>query len=205
MIRLPLSTIDLSRRDLSDYERRKSRNDAALLKRDYYLVARIHSSSSRSIEGVKTSFDAMERRYANREPHDKRLTQSTPPRSPTLQEDTTEQEYPLCSSKYSRINHGDASLDESELQEFIQTSLENSPENTTLDTPKQNRSITPSKDQFYYGGFVETHFQPRSDNNTNLSSFCTSSNEPSCQELISCSTRRSFHPTKPPAANPTPN
>jgi hypothetical protein len=60
-----------------------------------------------------------------------------------------------------------------EESEYVQVERGASPENTSFESPHHHRPISPSKDDFHYGGFVESPTQQATSNNSQTSSpFC---------------------------------
>jgi hypothetical protein len=163
MIRLPLSTIELSRREISDYERRRKKSketNTGLAKSTigFLPLGSTRKKLLRSEELYRDSFEAIEKQFAgHRYLADKQ--HSTPSLSPPLSYDAIKQNQESPSHEILGLKTRSSSSNESEDHEYVQVSPEGSPENMTLE-PYQHRPTSPSKDDFHYGGFLESPMQP---------------------------------------------
>lgn len=188
MIRLQLTTIDLSRRDLSEYEKRKKLQDApepilpifGLFKPEpkqqpFYQSAKDHNKS----------FNAIEKNYAPQSSVSNQMMQSYLNQSLLLES--------------SHLGDGDTSSNESsDAPDYIQVSLEASLENTALEPQRQTQPVSPSKDDFHYGGFVESPLWPVAEDVSGRSSpFGMFVPLWSGRELTTCSARGHFYTAKP--------
>lgn len=181
MIRLSLTTIGLSRRDLSDYEKRKKVQDAPehiLPKLGLFKPEPTQKLFHHSAEDHKKSFNFIERHYAPHSSVTDQVAKSYLSQSLSLEG--------------SRVDDETTSSDESsDKPEYIQVSLGASPENTALEPQQQTRPISPSKNDFHYGGFVESPLLQTvaEDGNGRSSPFGASITVWSGRGLISCSAR----------------
>ncbi|KAK0103560.1 hypothetical protein ONS95_005577 [Cadophora gregata] len=164
MIRLPATTIVLGRSDLLDYEKRPrirgrdrewvSETDKLNVRLARFTVRSQPDSIDPSQEGtVQSNFQEYQELHKQSHGHRPWLpVLDTPPavESPEF----TDCYEPGILSQGSDLPHEDVlapSLPDEE-QSFVSTGIEQSPENVTSET---TRPGSPSKHDFYYGGFIE--------------------------------------------------
>lgn len=174
MIRLSLTNIELSRRDLIDYDRRKqkSKRNESIDLLDLELL-RIKSRSDH--------LDQIEKQYGPA-----RIQGSIPTLKSAYQVDIVALDEQYASSENLSPGEGSVVSKESEEQDYIEVSQNHSPEHGSPEAHQeqqhQRHYVSPAKDDFHYGGFVETpgprttadntrHSSPFSENATRLTVF----------------------------------
>lgn len=150
MIRLPPSTILLGRRDLRDYEKRQRTRGREKRQETDKISQRL------SCFAVGSSHNDPHLGQAHKDQLSKAASQKADVRPacvlPPASQDTSliDNDKSLPSSLDEEISVTESQEDE---HGYITVGLDQSPENPIHDTP---RPASPSKDDFYYGGFVET-------------------------------------------------
>jgi len=176
MIRLPLTSIELGRRDVVDYEMRKRRRDWGepvkpppgflYFGASQQIVYRPKAASKDSLEEIGKIYAQDYRRTAQK--LDPLFTVAPTPFHDALkQESWLESPEPLAN-----VDGYTKSWAEEEESKYVQVKRATSPENISFESP-HHRPILPSKDDFHYGGFVESPTQQTTSNHPQTSSpFC---------------------------------
>lgn len=173
MIRLPATTIILGRNDLLDYEEHQQargsdgKSVSETDKRNERLTRFTVRSQSGLIDlsqGTIPQSSIQEHRELHKED---RVTESWRPNvlsAPAVEGpdiiDGYEPEPPSEESTYPREDLSTASF-QSEEPSFVSTAFEHAPENANHET---SRPVSPSKHDFYYGGFIEIDSPSLTDN-----------------------------------------
>ncbi|PBP17904.1 hypothetical protein BUE80_DR011254 [Diplocarpon rosae] len=158
MIRLPPSAILMAHSDITDYEKRQqatSRDKArqkGLANEQYARIGLSCRGSPDSDRSCKNQVSSRQIDLPTRLAHDEKVPQTT------FQEDRLNVEYSPQSRSGKSSSSQDISITELQGDElgYVAVGPEHSLENAAQDT---GRPFSPSKDDFYYGGFIETPSQ----------------------------------------------
>lgn len=162
MLRLSMSTIELGSRDITDYDERKKlrgKNKTVQPLVEFFPVQSSRNRRTRTQGSSKDSLEEIEKKY-NQDKDFTRLFLAGRPFSP-------------ASTHHINLQHCEGEeisgvTNDSEEDGYNQVPREASLENITLQPNRrqqqqQQRPISPSKDEFHYGGFNESPSQQAQD------------------------------------------